>query len=124
VRVSEALNPGRAGLHVDVVVRAFTVPMRRSTNAQAATQRPEADADQRRANDPLAPRREDIDRRQKLTKEYAKKSHHHDARCVAKSPRPSGDPTFSTPVHGKRRHGSEVIGPGEYVKETGQGAGH
>jgi hypothetical protein len=56
---------------VKVVVRAFVVLVRRSANVEATAQGPQADADERRSNDALAPCREDFDRRQKLAQEDA-----------------------------------------------------
>jgi len=69
--VSQSADPCGASLHVKVVVSAFVVLVRRSANVEATTQCPQADANERRSNDALAPCREDFDRRQKLAQEDA-----------------------------------------------------
>ena len=48
----------RPGLHVQVIVREPAVRVRRAAHARARVERPEPDADQRAADDALAPRRD------------------------------------------------------------------
>ena len=102
----------RTGLDMKVVVRPLTVLVPRWRDSQATTQCPQADADERRAHQPLAPGGEDFNRRQHLAQQDAEKRHHDDAGGVTESPRPSRDPTPATSVDGKRRDRSQMIGPG------------
>ena len=89
----------------------------------AAAERPEADADQRAADDALAPRRDGVDRRQHVAQQHGEHRHDDDAGGVADAPRPSRNPAALPLVDGERRDGGEVIGAGEHVKEPGCRAG-
>ena len=56
MRVAETASPHGTGVHVNVIVRDRTVMMRAGRDVQRASKRPEADGDERDADDPLTPR--------------------------------------------------------------------
>jgi hypothetical protein len=109
---------------VKVVVSAFVVLVRRPANVEATTQGPQADANERRSNDTLAPSREEFDRRQKLAQEDAEQRDDDDARGMTQPPRPSGNPTLAAPIDCKRCDCGQMIGSGEHVEQAGKRAGH
>ena len=90
---------------------------------RAAPQRPEADADQRGADDPFTPRRNRFDRRQQIAQQHRQGGDDDDAGGVADAPGPAGEPAAAAAVDGERPDRGQVIGAGEHVKESGQCAG-
>jgi hypothetical protein len=66
---AEAPRPCRTGVHVYVIVLDGAVLVRAGGNIQAAPKRPEADRDQRDADDALAPGGQDVDGRQQLAED-------------------------------------------------------
>jgi hypothetical protein len=94
----------------------------RRRDAQATTQRPQPDADQRCADQALAPRRQEVDRRQDLAQEDTEQCDDDDTRGMTETPGPPGDPALATAVDRKRRNRGEVIRTGQYVKEPGDSA--
>ena len=64
VRMSDAARPCRPCVNVDMVVLYGAMVMSAGRNVQRAPQRPEADSDQRDTNNPFAPRRQNVNRRQ------------------------------------------------------------
>ena len=123
VSVSQTSNPRRPGLHVNVIVRQLPVLMVCWTDVPAATERPEANRDERRSHEALAPRREDVDRRQQLPQQNAEQRDDDHAGGVTEPPRPSSHPALATPIDCERRNRGEMIGTGQHVKQPGDSAG-
>src|SRR5688572_16082435 len=106
-----------------MIVGSGAVDVWRWLHTCTAPERPEAEADKRRADQALAPRRDRVDRRQETAEQNGEHGDEHDAGCVADSPCPSGDPSAVTALDRQRTNGCQMVRPREYVKETGECAG-
>ena len=121
VRVPEIPEPAGPGVDVQVIVVHVAMGMGRRMHLEAAPQRPDADHDQRCANEPLAPGGDNVDRRQRVTKEDGQQRHDNNSRRVADAPRPAGDPSASAAVdNGERRDRGKMVRSRQDVKETGE----
>ncbi len=106
-----------------MVVLNSAVMMSTARDVQSATQRPQADSDERNADNPFAPRRENVDRRQQIAQDDGEQCHDNDARRVAKPPGPPCKPTTPAILDREWSDGREVVWSGEDVKQAGQKAG-
>src|SRR5439155_23727141 len=82
-----------------------------------------ANRNQRDADDTLAPRREQVHRRQQIAKENRQQGHDDDAGGVAESPRPAGKPSTAAIFHRERRDRRQMVGPRQHMEQTGKRAG-
>lgn len=116
VSVSDPARPCGSRMDVDVVVLYGAMMMSAWRNVQCASKRPEADADERNANNPFAPRREDVDRRQEIAQHDCDERDDDNARGVAEPPGPPREPAAAAILDGERSDGGEMVRSGEYVK--------
>ena len=114
--VAEAPHPAGSRLHVQMVVRGGAVDVRRVPHAAAAPQRPEADANQRGADNPFTPRRNRFDWRQQIPQQHRQGGDDDDAGGVADTPGPAGHPAAAAAVDGERADCRQMIGARQYVK--------
>jgi hypothetical protein len=99
-----------------MVVRNRTVVMSTARDVQCAPQRPQADSDERNADNSFAPRRENVDRREQIAQDDREQSHDDHARRVTKTPGPAGKPATPAILHREWGDGREVVWSGEDVK--------
>ena len=116
MRVSDAARPRGSGVDVHVVVLDSAVVMSTARDVQCATQRPQADSDERNADNSFAPRRENVDRRQQIAQDDGEQCHDNDARRVAKPPGPPCKPTTPAILDREWSDGREVVWSREDVK--------
>jgi len=116
VRVSEAARPCGTRVDVYMVVLDSAVVMSTARDVQCASQCPQADADERNADNPFAPRRENLDRRQLIAQDDCQQRHDNDARRVAKPPGPPCKPATPAILDREWSDGREVVWSGEDVK--------
>ena len=124
VRMAYMAHPARPGLHVQVVVADRTVDVRRRFQMHAAAKRPDADQDERCADEPLAPSRDDIHRRQCIAKQHREQCDEYDTGRMPEAPGPPRNPAAAPAVDGQRRDGGQMVGSREDVKEAGLGTGN
>jgi hypothetical protein len=101
---------------VHVVVLDSAVVMSTARDVQCATQRPQADSDERNADNSFAPRRENVDRRQQIAQDDGEQCHDNDARRVTKPPGPPCKPTTPAILDREWSDGREVVWSREDVK--------
>jgi len=116
VRVSEAARPCGTRVDVHVVVLDSAVVMSTARDVQCATQRPQADSDERNADNSFAPRRENVDRRQQIAQDDGEQCHDNDARRVTTPPGPPCKPTTPAILDREWSDGREVVWSREDVK--------
>jgi len=116
VRVSDTPRPCGSRVDVHMVVLDSAMVMCAGRDVQCAPQRPQADSDERNADNSFAPRRENVDRRQQIAQDDCEQCDDNDARRVAKPPSPTCKPTTPAILDREWRDGREVVWSGEDVK--------
>ncbi len=122
VRVAKAAGPGGSRLDMDVVMSERTMLVRARRDIQPTSERPQADANQRDADDAFSPRREDVYRGKQIAEHDRHQCHHDDPRGVTEPPCPSREPATPPILDSKRRDGGEMVRTRKYMEKAGERA--
>ena len=123
VRMAEPTRPWRPCLNEQVLMQQWPVSVACRPNACASPQRPESNADESGADDAFAPRREDVDGRQRVAKQHRKYRDHNHAGRMPDAPRPSREPSAAAVFERERSDGRQMIWARQNVEKAGERAG-
>jgi hypothetical protein len=104
---------------MDVALTIVSVFVRVNMVSQCPTKSPQANSNQQYANEPVAPRRNQVNRQHLAEQEGAGADHSH-AQRVPQSPAQPGVAGPAAPFHRQGRHGSEMVWARKDMNETGQ----
>lgn len=111
VRMAETASPRGPRVHVQVIVRDRAVMMRAGGDVQSSPQRPEPNRNERDADDPFTPGRQDIDRRQKIAQNDRQQRDDDNTGRVAEPPGPPGKPSSPPVLDREGRDSGEMVWP-------------